>query len=133
MMSYKLDLLSNPEQVTSIPGWLNSILQKNSPLCEIQIVEIRYAVVEAVNNSIEHAYEKQVDRPITLSCDIEPDRIHITIRDNGRPIPSAFPVTGNSPTAESGRGLVIIEAMTDAIHRERVAGWNVTRLVKFIR
>ena len=132
-MSYKLDLLSNPEQVTSIPDWLNSILEENSPLCEKQIVEIRYAVVEAVNNSIEHAYDNQVDRPITLTCEIELDRIHITIRDQGRPNPSAFPVTGNSPTAESGRGLVIIEAMTDAIHRERVSGWNLTRLVKLIR
>lgn len=132
-MSYKLDLLSNPEQVTSIPGWLNTILQKNSPLCEKQIVEIRYAVVEAVNNSIEHAYDQQVDRPITLTCDIKLDRVNITIRDQGRPNPAAFTVAGNSATAESGRGLVIIEAMIDAIYRERVSGWNVTRLVKLIR
>jgi serine/threonine-protein kinase RsbW len=93
--------------------------------------ELTLAIVEAVNNSIEHAYTNEPGHPIALRCLRDRDNIVIEIRDRGellcqRPENPAMP-EWDKP---GGRGWAIICHSTDTATCRREGNENVLTLTR---
>ena len=74
------------------------------PLSEQSAYEMEMAVVEAVNNSIEHACHNCAGHPITICMHLTEDRITFVIADDGDTVMS-LPRRPPSTTATSPRCL----------------------------
>ena len=130
MNTSELNLLSNPDEVENVLGWLNDALA-GSQIEEEQFIQFRYAVVEAVNNCIEHSYELQPDKPIKLVCETSNNWVAVTIQDQGIPFNIPDDIGHDSSlTDESGRGLTIIKAWVSSVHTSHAEGWNTTKPVR---
>lgn len=103
--------------------------------------EVELAVVEAITNVIRHGYGGRPGLPITLSVELEADRLVLTLYDRGDAIPAeqlAAARAGGLPTFDddmaswpaSGMGLGVIFAAVDAVHYESRGGENRLRLEK---
>jgi anti-sigma regulatory factor (Ser/Thr protein kinase) len=95
--------------------------------------ELSSAVIEAVNNSLEHGY-RLAPGEVTLLLDSESDRIVVTVTDNGQglpPRPCAAPAP--DPLAERGRGSWIMQRCCDEVRHEFSAGRQSVVLVKLRR
>ena len=101
-----------------------------SGLDEMAAFQLTSAVVEAVNNSIAHAYSGESGHLIRIRCRCVEDNLEIEIRDRGRALPAdlldgaAMP----SPDADSGRGWPIIREWTDSARYARIDDENVLNL-----
>lgn len=87
------------------------------------------AVIEAVNNSLEHGYALAPGE-ITLALDAAPDRVVITISDRGNGLPPQPPSAMPAPLAERGRGSWIMRQSCDEVRHEIEAGAQRVVLVK---
>jgi serine/threonine-protein kinase RsbW len=99
--------------------------------------EIELAVVEAVNNAVEHAHHKQREKVVTVRVRLTPRRIKFTVIDSGAPIDfksaiAASAALENSIEAERGRGLKLIRELMDEIRYERKGETNQITLVKYL-
>jgi serine/threonine-protein kinase RsbW len=91
------------------------------PEKEAHLLEL--AVVEAVNNTIQHAYGCQPGRNVTLSLQATPQELIMEIADDGAPILQNMLRQAASPVrtrecdfeAERGRGLSIITQVMDDV------------------
>jgi anti-sigma regulatory factor (Ser/Thr protein kinase) len=100
-------------------------------------------VVEAVNNCIEHAYEKEKGHEIEVLFRLYQDRLVIVICDMGKSMEqNCLAQAGRSALetdpdhidtiAEQGRGLAIIKEIMDVVDYETKDGKNCLSLTKFI-
>lgn len=125
--SGSLSLSSNPRDVEYLLDKLDNIL-KESSLNEMSAFHLRCAVVEVVNNCIQHAYHEEIGQPIEVSYTLWPDRVQILVSDQGE----AFVVSVKPPVAApmdtSGRGLEIINASVSKLQFKQENGWNVCLL-----
>jgi anti-sigma regulatory factor (Ser/Thr protein kinase) len=127
-----MQISSNPEEVEKITNWLTKALFR-SGLSDINQYQFRYAVVEAVNNCIQHAYNFRREQIIVLSCNIDKaEIITVTIKDKGKVIHPDLSQHSSDLMAEHGRGLNIITSWTSKVSYERNGIWNITRLHKNI-
>jgi len=127
-----IQIASNPEEIERITSWLRDILNV-SGLTELKQYQFRYAVVEAVNNCIQHAYGFRRDQIIVLSCNLDKaDEITVTIKDQGKAFKAELTRPDNDLMAESGRGINIISSWTNKVSYARNGSWNITRLHKNI-
>ena len=98
--------------------------------------EVEAAVVEAVNNAIEHAYANRQGHRVDVCIRLEPECVRLQVCDDGRPIPAeAWRATAAEPErlAERGRGLTIMRGCVDEVQYTREAGRNVVTLIKRVR
>lgn len=88
------------------------------------------AVIEAVNNSLEHGYGLQPGE-VTLLLESERDRVVVTVSDRGHGLPpQPARVAAPDPLAERGRGSWIMQQSCDVVRHEFNAGWQSVVLVK---
>ncbi len=126
-----LQIHSDPTEMAKLQamllGWCGE-----AGLDELAAFKLTCAVVEALNNCIEHAYGGEPGNPIDLLWTRSPDAVAIEIRDQGRPMP--VPPLAPSPLpasdAESGRGWHIIREWTDTVSYARENGGNVLILTR---
>lgn len=113
-------------------------IARDAGLDELHASQIELAVVEAVNNAIEHAY-----------CGVPGRRVEVTVRVAGRHLTLEVADTGRSmaweaecaaaearnladPLADGGRGLMIIRELLDEVGYRSAGGRNVLSLTKRI-
>jgi anti-sigma regulatory factor (Ser/Thr protein kinase) len=133
MSPLKLEFSSSPTD----QSWHDNVQHAFEKLvadCDISGLEgmlLPSAVVEAVNNVIEHAYQNATGKPILLEADRVDGFLVILLRDRGRPMPLPLPA-GRLPAAdaEGGRGWKIIRSVFPDVHYERIAGENRLRLAR---
>jgi serine/threonine-protein kinase RsbW len=105
--------------------------------------EVELAVVEAVNNSIEHAYRKQDGFPISIRLDIGAEAVAIDIEDSGEPLDHelvekfkagnlSFDPEDMDNLPEGGMGWFLINSMMDEVHYVSQSGTNVLSMKKRI-
>jgi serine/threonine-protein kinase RsbW len=98
---------------------------------------IEVAVVEAVNNAIEHAHHQQPNKRVAIQIYTYPDRIKVTIIDRGAPIDftalmAASANLKDEAKLERGRGLGIMRRLIDDVAYHRVGNTNQIVLVKYL-
>ena len=110
------------------------------PVSEIEAYQIEVCVVEAVNNTIKHAYGSEKGHEVEVLMDVNEERIAFHIRDTGRTMK-----TGEKPTLEfdpedrenfpeGGMGLFIMHQVMDEVKYSSSRGRNVLLLSKhFVR
>lgn len=86
-----------------VRGLLGQVLNALEPLClaaeESAAVEL--VLAEALNNIFEHAYGGvRGPRPVTLSCCLRGDGLHITLVDMGQPMPGGGLPLGRARSVE---------------------------------
>jgi anti-sigma regulatory factor (Ser/Thr protein kinase) len=129
--SGSLSLSSDPVDVERLLTSLESILGA-SCLDTMTAFHLRCAVVEVVNNCIQHAYSNQPGQPIEISYDLGVDRVQIAVADRGPEFLGSTEASAAEIMSESGRGLQIINAWVSTLRFERNDGWNVCRLEQWV-
>jgi serine/threonine-protein kinase RsbW len=96
--------------------------------------EVELAVVEAVNNSIEHAYQLADGGEVEVVVDARAGRLHIEVRDGGRPMPAGALANAQAPEIdvedpeslpEGGMGLYLVQRLMDGVSYETRSGKNI--------
>jgi serine/threonine-protein kinase RsbW len=99
--------------------------------------EMELAVVEAVNNAVEHAHNFEREKLVTVCLRLDSDRIRFTVIDSGVAFDFKAAMvrsagTENAGEVERGRGLKIIDALMDEVKYERKGETNHITLVKYL-
>jgi serine/threonine-protein kinase RsbW len=97
--------------------------------------EVEAAVVEAVNNAIEHAYGNEKGHAVRVMVTLLADRIMFRICDTGRrmgqaPASLAAGAHASGDLKEGGRGFLIMRSLMDEVSYAQVGNQNVLTLVK---
>ena len=127
-----LDIESQPECIELLSGALCGACQLALPAAEI--AKLNLAMVEAVNNAVEHAYHREPGHWVRVELELAPDRFSLRVRDRGQPMPpdrleavTAF-VDPDPEDPETwslrGRGLAIIKSCMDRVEYEVRDGVN---------
>ena len=99
--------------------------------------EVELAVVEAVNNAIEHAYAGDGAGTVEVVLICRQQRLTVEVRDTGRPMPAGvlagarapdFDPTALATLPEGGMGLHIVKTLMEAVSYERRDGCNVLHM-----
>lgn len=118
-----LSLSSDPGDIDPLLDKLEKIL-KTSSLDEMSSYHLRCAVVEVVNNCIQHAYQNKAGQPIEITYHIEADRVRVGISDRGPAFLGPSEVADTEPADEFGRGFEIINAWVSSLSFKRKNNWN---------
>ena len=107
------------------------------PLSEQSAYEMEMAVVEAVNNSIEHACHNQPGYPITIRMNLSEDRITFVVSDGGEAVEyfrEMPPLEGRglAQPAERGRGVQIMLALMDEVGYRTDGNSNLLTMIKYL-
>ncbi len=127
-----LDVESRPECIELLSGALCGVCQIALPAAEI--AKIHLAMVEAVNNVVEHAYHGESGHPVRVEVELAQDRVSLRVQDYGQSMaPDRLEAIirftepdPHDPTALSprGRGLAIIKSCMDTVEYEAQDGVN---------
>jgi len=127
-----ISLSSDPRDVEHLLTHLKGLLAA-SCLDEMSAFHLQCAVVEVVNNCIQHAYMNQTGKPIEISYELKPDLVQIFISDKGPAFLGPTESSEVAPMGESGRGLQIIGAWVSFFSFERENDWNICRLEQVVK
>jgi serine/threonine-protein kinase RsbW len=127
----RLVLQSDPEEVPVLQSKLLALCAE-AGLDDLGAFQLTCAIVEAVNNCIEHAYSGEPGHLISLRWLRDPEVIAVEIRDSGRTMPSETPrtIAAADVDADSGRGWHIIRQWTDSATYTREDKDNVLTLTR---
>jgi anti-sigma regulatory factor (Ser/Thr protein kinase) len=82
-------------------------------------VEVALCAQEAAVNSAEHAFAGQPDGIVSVLVAVVDDRLEVSVRDRGRPMPPALldeaRVKEPDPLSERGRGLFMITRLSESV------------------
>ncbi|MCF7982769.1 MAG: ATP-binding protein [Thiohalocapsa sp.] len=129
----RIDFESDPEDLTWYALLEKELmtLARTAGLEDMAAMAVLCAVVEAVNNIIEHAYEGEKGKPIKIAGTHEETSLKIELRDRGKPMPLPLPTgTPADVMATSGRGWQIIRAAFTQVSYERVNDENLLTLTR---
>jgi len=116
-----LGLYSTLQHVRAGADWLRQFLLKEGVSSADQDA-LELCFVEAANNAVLHAYNGEPNHRVDLDCRVLHDRIVLTVRDQGTPIPphalDARVQAEGTPVweiAESGRGGLLLHSLADEV------------------
>ncbi|HVP94551.1 MAG TPA: ATP-binding protein [Methanoregulaceae archaeon] len=123
--------------LTEILDGIGILLRQNNVSVDL-ISDIELAVDEVVTNSILHGYGGGGTGTIHIVVQLRPDRVEMTIEDQGTPFdPTTFePKTQEGDISErvpGGLGIILIRNVMDKIMYRRDGRTNILHLVKLIR
>ncbi|MCI5221556.1 MAG: ATP-binding protein [Candidatus Electrothrix sp. AR4] len=141
MCCLNLFIISVLENIPLIDTCLLAVCRVHTELFEKQIFEIRLAVVEWLNNVIEHGYKNQGGHGIWIALELESACLTVTITDQGEKLPeyvqqniAEFRDCSDPPFGlldESGRGLFVAVNSVDKLCYCREKGQNVVKMTKY--
>ena len=126
-----IEISSNATEVDSLLNQMEDLLE-GSCLDAMSAFRLRCAVVEVVNNCIQHAYGSHEGQPIRIAYEENSSGVEFTISDRGRAFDGVTGLSESGPADESGRGLEIIHAWVSNVQFKRQDGWNHCRLAQHI-
>jgi serine/threonine-protein kinase RsbW len=137
LKAINLSIASQLDSVSSVgstvSAWCHELGMNDEHSFQIEI-----CTVEAVNNSIIHAYQNKPDEQVHIECIVYDNSISnsklisIKISDTGIAMTQAIPDKLVSQDSESGRGWYIMKQWTDSVHYSSIDGVNTTTLEKSI-
>lgn len=103
-------------------------------LTTTDLAGIELALVEAINNTIEHAYHNEPGHPVMVTINLAPDRLSLRVSDRGTPMDPrqldqvselAEPDPADPNTwSHRGRGLVLIKSCMETVGYRTDRGLN---------
>lgn len=106
-----LNLDSDASDVNVLLHHLNIILE-GSCLDEKSAFQLKSAVMEVVNNRIQHAYHNEPGNPIDISYQLEHNRVRISICDRGHSLSSDIESdqseVANEPSKRLGKAKALV-------------------------
>jgi anti-sigma regulatory factor (Ser/Thr protein kinase) len=108
-----------------------------TPLNPVQGHLVQTSVVEAVNNVIEHAYDRQGGHPIEVTFNFGEKNLIVTIRDWGKPMQDfshpeiVFDIDNPRTFPKKGLGRFIMHQVMDDIRYRYSEGINELVLTKY--
>jgi serine/threonine-protein kinase RsbW len=114
-----------------------------TPLTEMQSFQVELCAVEAINNSIIHAYNSKLENEVEIIFKIQDNLIEIEICDHGKPMninllekatirPPDYSVNNAADISESGRGLGFIkEFMNHVTYRSDDKGNHLVMVKRY--
>jgi serine/threonine-protein kinase RsbW len=108
-----------------------------SPLDHEAYGDMEVCVVEAVNNAITHAYQRDKGFRVDAYITLHHDRISFDIVDSGKPMSDYKPRTLEydpkeiSSIPENGMGLFIIETLMDEVSYRIERGKNILSFCRY--
>lgn len=132
MKTTVLRIDSAAHQVDAVIGMLEERCRA-AGLAAQETYRLTCAVVEAVNNVIEHAYHRQAGHPLELHWTQSSDQISIEIRDWGATLTREPDPAVPAADAEQGRGWFIMRQWVDALEYRRVGDCNQLRLTRYLQ
>lgn len=130
---------SDMQQVQHV-GEAIRCLASHLELVGVKPSSVELAVVEAVNNSIEHAYKLKAGNLVDVAVEYSSDRLNIRISDYGAPMPKSIAGDLSSKVAmpdvhegleavpESGWGMQLLKSLCDDISYKRINSCNTLSL-----
>lgn len=112
-MSDRIELSPNPGSVAVARRWSTELAEQAGFKVEVDTVAL--LVSELVTNVVLHART-----PCELVIDIAGDVLRVEVRDGSNAIPTA--TIQNDPMALSGRGMVLIDALSTTHGAEALPG-----------
>ncbi|MBI3189307.1 MAG: ATP-binding protein [Ignavibacteriales bacterium] len=118
---FVLILKSQPQQVAKVEPYLRRI-NRLARLNKEQFNKLLVVTTEAVNNGILHGNRQDPEKHVTLTCDVETEKLVIHIRDEG---PGFDVETLPDPRAqenlfrEHGRGVFLMRSLMDNVSFKR--------------
>ncbi len=122
----------NARYLPAIRALVREMLTDEAGVPAIEDVpKILLAVQEACVNAIRHGHGGDPSLPVELTVVNGPDQVELRVRDGGEGfhLPEEAPFTEDL-TAESGRGLAIIQTVMDEVSVDQDADSTVLSLVK---
>ncbi|MBK7541123.1 MAG: ATP-binding protein [Candidatus Competibacteraceae bacterium] len=135
-----LAIESRPECIELLSSAVNGLCRLTA-LPAADIAQIELAVVEAVNNAVEHAYHGEPGHAVMVEFRLAPDCFTLLVRDRGDPMepgklvapaakfnevdPEAWPLRG--------RGLAIIKSCMDSVEYHVCDGENTLTMNRLLR
>jgi serine/threonine-protein kinase RsbW len=108
-----------------------------TPLDPSTVCQVELCVVEAVTNSVKHAYGGQAGCEVRLEVSLSADRIQFDVSDTGLPMKTlntpdpVYDRGDRDALPESGTGLFIIRSVMDRVsYSSEECGRNVLRMIK---
>lgn len=127
-------VIGNDYHQVTLAGAVIRALCEAVGMTAVDTALLELAVVEAVNNIMEHACADLPGAEIRLFASLGDAReILIELRDPGTPLPNPPSAVMPDPLAESGRGWPLILASVDRVEYRAEGGENVLRLSKRAR
>ena len=110
-------------------------------LDDVVRAHIELCVVEAVTNSIRHAYEGESSQEVSVRIVADPHCLELFVIDSGRPVPEdrkdapELMLDEEDPDSvtEGGRGLFLIHTIMDEVKFSRDEGVNTLRMAKQLK
>ncbi|MBW1972372.1 MAG: ATP-binding protein [Deltaproteobacteria bacterium] len=138
--SIKLIIESKLENVALLGMAINKLCSL-TPLSEVESYQVELCVVEAVNNSIKHAYEGKACNEVEVVFTLYPSKVVVDVCDRGKSMEqsifnekqlSALEVDPNDimKLSESGRGIPIIKEVMDSVVYKSKEGKNCLTMIK---
>ncbi|KAB2930804.1 MAG: ATP-binding protein [Candidatus Contendobacter sp.] len=122
-----LAIESQAECIELLSGALGGLCR----LLALPAAPIEIAMVEAVNNVVEHAYHGEPGHPVWVEFEWAPNRLSLRVRDRGQPmapgrLEAAPALADPDPAALSprSRGLTLIKSCMDTVEYEARDGVN---------
>ncbi len=133
----RLTIDSRIENIPLVGLAVNQICSA-ATLTSVERGQIELCLVEAVTNSIEHAYGMRTDRQVEVELVLHANRIVMRVVDHGHPLPCLHPPRqeldpddrANLP--EGGMGLFIINSMMSESAYHSEGGRNTLELIKHL-
>lgn len=108
-------------------------LCEQASFSQAQMHEIELSVVEALNNTVEHAYADRDDGRISMTWALTERDLRIDILNWGRSMAGVPQVDLPGASAERGRGWPIMHSCVDEVEYFSEQGVNTLRLVKILK
>lgn len=131
MQSISFDIESLLERVSLVSIAIAALCREHG-MDEMTCFQMETCVVEAINNSIIHAYEKRAGNNVHIEWLLDHTQLTIAVSDNGKSMTQPIPEQLVAPDNESGRGWFIMKQWSDSVHYTILNGTNTVTLKKFI-
>lgn len=113
-----LTIPSRLEAIDAARRWVSDRVRA-AGFGEDPVGEIELALTEALANVIEHGYGGDASQQILLAVDLDPERLHVRVRDWGRSFDAGTyrPRDLDDP-GEGGYGVYLMDQLMDDVTRE---------------
>ncbi len=133
----ELDVPSSPEYIAIVRLVVASVASSRRALADERIDDLKLAVSEACTNAIEANRSIRPSAPVHLEIWESPDRLEVTIEDNGPgfdPDKLEFPPPVTDPERlnfERGLGIPLIKTLVDSASFVRTESGTSVRMTVF--